>query len=236
MTAQATLTQDPFQSATDAKLPSLAYFALIQCDAWFCVLVKGQGKVVFDPQTHPIEQRRTAINMSLAPIAEQQVQFPLIREMIAESVEWTKIVWPSAAALGLKSAHDLNGKWAKVEIVPTGRKYKNAAGEEKDATTFKIAALYTDEAAARAAYQAGGATADAAPAASAPAPAATNGNGSAKERQTALAFLKVLVPQWTKDGVVLDKVAAGIAANPVIARHFNIDSPEVVELVAAQSK
>lgn len=227
MTTQAV---DPFDSATEARIPSAAFYCQVQCDAWFCVLVKGQGKVVFDPAQHPVEQRRTALNISLAPIAEQQVQFPLVREMIAESVEWAKIVWPSAKALGINSARELDGKWARVEIVPTGRKYKNQAGEDKDATTFKFAALYPDEAAARAAYAAGGQPDGATPAAAA---APANGSSNAKERETAYAFLKVLVPQWGAD---LDKVAAGIAANPVIARHFSIQSPEVIELVAAQAK
>jgi hypothetical protein len=229
-------TQDPFESATDATLPSAVYYAQVQCDAWFCALVKGQGKVVFDPNVHPIDQRRTAINLSLAPIAEQTVQFPLVREMIAESVEWAKIIWPSARALGITSARELHGKWAKVEIVPTGRKYTNRSGEEKEATTFKFAALYPDEAAARAAYLAGGQATEPTPASTPSTPAPTNGapaTTNPKERETALAFLKVLVPQW---GMDFDKVAAGIASNPVIARHFTVQSPEVVELMAALAK
>lgn len=226
-----TATQDPFQSATEATVPSATYYAQIQCDAWFCVLVKGQGKVVFDPQQHPIEQRRTAINLSLAPITEQQVQFPLVREMIAESVEWAKIVWPSARALGVTSARELHGKWAKVEIVGTGRKYTNKQGEEKEGTTFKFVALYPDENAARAAYQAGGQASEATP--TQPAAPAAGSNGNSKERETALAFLKVLVPQW---GLDLDKVAAGIANNPVIARHFTAQSPEVIQLMAELAK
>lgn len=236
MTAQPAV-QDPFAAADEAQPLKPGYYAQVNCDAWFCVLEKGTGKVVFDPARHPIEQRRTAINISLAPLPEQNIQFPLVREMVAESKEWASIVWPSAKGLGINSTRELNGRWAKVEVVPTGRKYTNRAGENKDATTFKFVALYADEAAARAAYQAGGAQPVeeehvAEPATAATAPATANG----QERQTALEFLKVLVPQWCSKGIDTTAVATGIAANPVIARHFTAQSPEVIQLMAACAK
>ena len=226
------VTQDPFETASNAEPLRSVYYAQVQCDAWYCVLVKGTGKVVFDPNQHPIEQRRTALSISLATIPEQPTNFPLVREMIAESPEWTKIVWPSAKVLGLASARDLNGKWAKVELTPTGDTYKNKQGDTKERTTFKFQAFYPDEAACRAAYAAG--NSQAAPATAAPS-APSNGADTSKERETALQFLKVLMPKWLNGTMDLDKVKAGIAANPVIARHFDANSPEVVELMLANS-
>lgn len=223
------VTQDPFETASNAEPLRSVYYAQVQCDAWYCVLVKGTGKVVFDPNQHPIEQRRTALSISLATIPEQPVNFPLVREMIAESPEWTKVVWPSAKVLGLSSARDLNGKWAKVELAPTGDTYKNRQGDTKERTTFKFVAFYADEAACRAAYAAG--SGQPAPAPSAPA----NGADTSKERETALQFLKVLMPKWLNGTMDLDKVKAGIAANPVIARHFDANSPEVIEIMTANS-
>jgi hypothetical protein len=231
-----TTTQDPFDTATKAEPLKPIFYAQIQCDAWFCVLVKGEGKVVFDAAKHPIEQRRTAISLSLAPIAEQQVQFPLIRQMIAESKEWAGIVWSSAKQLGIKSAKELNGKWAKVEIVPAGGNYTNKQGETKDRTTFKILAIYPDEAACRASYHSAGAPPVDPEAANGHTAAAPATNGNPKEREAALAFLKVLVPQWCAKGLDPDAVARGIAANPVIARHFTIESEEVVNLMMAHAK
>jgi hypothetical protein len=228
------VTQDPFETASNAEPLRSSYYAQVQCDAWYCVLVKGTGKVVFDPNQHPIEQRRTALSISLATIPEQPVQFPLVREMIAESAEWTKHVWPSAKVLGLSSARDLNGKWAKVELAPTGDTYKNKQGDTKERTTFKFLAFYADEAACRAAYGAGGnAQATAAPATAPASP--VNGADTSKERETALQFLKVLMPKWLNGTMDLDKVKAGIAANPVIARHFDANSPEVIQLMVDNS-
>ena len=105
MSAQPAVAEyDPFESATNATLRPNTYFALVACDAWPCVLVKGQGKVAFNAQQHKIENRVTAIDISLQPLAEQNVNFPLVRNMIAESPAWIKIVLPSAKALGLVSA------------------------------------------------------------------------------------------------------------------------------------
>jgi hypothetical protein len=225
------VTQDPFETASNAEPLRPTYYAQVQCDAWYCVLVKGTGKVVFDPNQHPIEQRRTALSLSLATIPEQPVQFPLVREMIAESPEWTKTVWPSAKGLGITSARELNGKWAKVELAPTGDTYKNKQGDTKERTTFKFIAFYPDEAACRAAYAAGNGQAQSAATPSTPA----NGVDASKERETALQFLKVLMPKWLNGTMDLEKVKAGIAANPVIARHFTANSPEVIEIMTANS-
>lgn len=236
MSAQPAVAEyDPFNNADNATLRPQAYYAMVQCDAWPCVLVKGQGKVAFNPQIHKIENRVTAIDISLQSLAEQNVNFPLVRNLIAESPAWIKIVMPSFKALGLASARELNGKWAKIEMVPSGRKYEKKdrntgklTGEMAEETTFKFLAFYADEAAARAAYLGGAQPADAAPTA---APASAN----SAERATALAFLKALLPKWAPTGQELDAVEKGIAANAVLARHFNVQSPEVIDLLVAQA-
>ncbi len=59
-------------------------------------------------------------------------------------------------------------------------------------------------------------------------PATGGGNGNAKERETALQFVKVLVQQHKGDRAV---VAEQIAAMPMLSKWFTIDSPEVVQLL-----
>lgn len=227
---------DPFDSATNATLRPQAYFGQVQCDAYGAVLIKGQGKVAFNPQVHKPENRVTAISISIQTIAEQTVNFPLVRDMIAESPAWIKVVMPSFKALGLTSARELNGKWAKVEMVPSGRKYEKKdrntgkpTGEMAEETTFKFLAFYKDGAEARAAFLGGNQPADA----SAPSAAPVSANSA--ERATALAFLKAFMPKWAPTGQELDAVEKGIAANPVLARHFTVQSSEVIDLLVAQA-
>lgn len=237
MSAQPAVAEyDPFDSATNAHLRPQAYFGQVQCDAYGAVLIKGKGKVAFNPQEHKVENRVTAISISLQTIAEQPVSFPLVRDLIAESPAWVKIVLPSAKALGLTSARELNGKWAKVEMVPSGRKYEKKdrntgkpTGEMAEETTFKFLAFYKDEAECRAAFLGGNPPADTAT------PTAAPVSANSAERATALAFLKALLPKWAPTGQELDAVEKGIAANPVLARHFNVQSPEVIDLLVAQA-
>lgn len=239
MSAQpaATAEYDPYNSADEAHLRPQTYFGQVQCSAWPCVLVKGTGKVAFNPQVHKVEDRVTAIDISLLPIAEQQVNFPLTRSLIAESTGWVKITKESFMALGLKSARELDGKWAKIEFAPTGRKYPKKdrqtgrpTGETSEETTFKFLAFYAGEASAKAAYLGGAQpAAEAVPGNFQPAPA------NATERATALAFLKAMLPRWTPNGQDVTAVEKGIRDNAVIARHFNVTSPEVIDLMVAQA-
>jgi len=237
---------DPFEAASNAAPLPKAYYGQVEVDAWFCVLVKGQGRVPFDPQQHGIDQRRTAIDMAIIPVAASNLQYPLERKMLAESKEWRNIVWPSLKALGFNSLKEVNGAWVKVELVGTGRKYVNSAGEEKEATTFKFLAVYESEEACEAAYMGMGeaeeAEAEAEPAAeAAPAPAeAPQGNPQSNpERETALQFARVLVQQALKahpgDLEAAKRHAAQqIATMPVVSKYFTVESPEIQALFAQQ--
>lgn len=226
---------DPFDSADSATIEPRTYYGQVDVDAWFCALVKGQGKVPYDSAVH--ERRSTAVKLTVAPIPDMKLTFALEREMIAESREWAAIVLPSIKALGLASVRDLDGKWVAMTQVPTGRKYRNRNGEEKDATTFKFLSLYDSEAACIAAFNGarnGTPPADALPEDEMPFMGDGNGhNGQpapdSPERQTALAFLKVLVQQHGADTAAL---GAAIASMPMIAKHFTIDSPETQALLA----
>ena len=214
---------DPFKDAEEAKpmAGNGEYFGQVECKVYPCALVKGTGKVPFDPATMKESERRTAVDIFIIPPAELNLQFSLERRMVAQSNEWAKIVWPSLKDAGLLDLRQLNGKYVKVAMAPTGRKYKTEQGEEKEATTFKFLAIYQNEAAMLAAMH-NGATA-------APAPTATP--AADKNREVALKFLPTMIKQWCAGGLDPEKVRAGLAGNPLLAKYFTVDSPEVVQLM-----
>ena len=154
------VTNDPYESATEATIRPRDYYGQVHIDAWFCILQKGTGKVAFDPQVHNADQRCTAITMSMIPLAEMNITFKLEREIIAEGREWVEIVLPSIKAAGVASVKAADGRFAKLQRVPTGGKYRlkdangNRTGEEREAITFKVLAFFSDEAACRQAYYA----------------------------------------------------------------------------------
>ncbi len=224
---------DPLDTLDNPEIRTPEFYGQMHMETWFCVLERGVGKRDFRPQTDPIDQRRTAVKLMLVPLPEHNSKWDVIREPIVESREWAGLILPSVKALGI-AARELDGKWVKIGFQNVGRQYTKVddtgATVTKDATTFKFLALYPDEAACRAAYQAEHGTNGAPhtePQTPATQAAPPNGNGNA-EKATALKFVKVLVEQSHGDEAVL---AAKIASMPLIAKHFTAQSPEVVELV-----
>ncbi len=230
---------DPFDVADNPPPPPPpVFYGQVQMDVWFCKLVKGQGKVPFNPNTDRIEERRTAVKVMLLPLPEQNVTFDVSREYVAEFGPWPKITLPSIKNLGL-SARELDGRWVKLEQVPEGRTYVNQNGETKESTTFKFLAVYPDEAACRTAYLqdsiSGPEPAPATNQAVTPVtpPAAPvqppNNNSSNKERETALKFLELAVKQANGDPVV---AAEKIQAWPLVVKYFPPDSPETLKVIS----
>lgn len=226
-----TVSNDPWAAAENAQLPPQVYFGEVVVDVWFCVLEKGTGKRPFDPQKDDIEQRRTAVDIAVIPLAEHNLKFNLERKMIAESKAWTGITWPSLRALGLNSLKELNGKWAQVTLEPTGRKWTNKNGEEKEETALKFLALYDSLEACQAAFL-GQNNGDANTNANA-------GNGHKDEdRETALQFAKVIVENAKRkhqgdDEAMRNEVAQQIANFPLVSKYFSVNSPEVARLMEA---
>jgi len=219
---------DPLDALDNPELRSPEYFGQIQLHTWFCVLKKGIGKVDFDPAKHGIDARRTAVKIGLIPLAEHNTNQDIFRDQIAESREWASLVLPSIKNLGI-TARELDGKWVKLTFQPTGRTYTKTdpmTGETvtRDATTFKFLALYADEAACRAAYEAergnGGSVA--------PVAAAAPQSPTNHEKETAGKFLKPLVQRANGDEQELGKLIAGM---PLLSKHFTVQSPEVQELL-----
>jgi hypothetical protein len=188
--------------------------------------------VAFNPQQHKVEDRRTSISITIDVMPGSNQRFPTHRDMLAESAEWAKTVWPSLRALGLTSIRDLDGAWVKAELVPVGRQYTDKNGAVKEATTLKFLTIFMDQAACVAAYGGGASVVDdqeipwAAQPAQAAAPAAPASN---PEKTTALEFVKVLVKSTGGDR---DKLATQIAAMPLVSKYFTVASPEVQALLA----
>jgi hypothetical protein len=230
--------QNPWDVAMDPPKPVYENYGQMSVNAWFCALVKGQGKLPWDPNsldpnTGTPPRRYTAIDMSLNVLSEQPLNH-VERTMLAEFGEWVEIVLPSMKALGVTNLQSLNNAWVRCEMTPTGRTYQNQNGETKEATTFKFLQVFANEAECRTAWQAtknGGGQ----PAQTTPTTAPTNGNGN--ERDTALKFLKPYVQnacrQSAGDLVKAQQVLAPmLAGQKLLAKYFTVDSPEVMQLLA----
>jgi len=231
---QTTDNYDPFEAAMEAEAPSgpRTVFGEVQVDVWPCVLRKGEGKIPFDPSQHSIDERRTAIDITLIPT---RGDYNIERHLIAESTEWAKIVKPSLREIGI-DLRALNGKFVQAQLVPTGRTYVNAQGETKENTTFKFVAVYPDmESCIDAANEffksrGNGGNGDSQPAPVQTQPVAPAQNN--RERETALKFVPAL---WKSAGGDINKLAELLANNPLTKKYFDINSPEVVALVSGQA-
>jgi hypothetical protein len=219
------MTNDPFDSAENPQLRSAEFWGQVQIDTFYAVLVKGTGKIPFDPQQHSIDKRVTAIDIQIFPIPEQNNTYEVKRNMIAESKEWAGMVLPSIKALGI-SARELNNRWVHVTAVPTGGTYTNKSGETKDRTTFKFVKLFASEAECKADFLSDFGSATASPATPAPAQVTPDGNAvDLKEKATAVQFLKVLVKKAEGDPA---KLTPMLAQFPMVNKYFTVDSTETV--------
>lgn len=221
-------TVDPYARASAAGNRGDVFYGQIQVSASFIFMKKGQRKRAFMEGQDPEDARGTEVEISLLPLAQSRLIRPIIRKIISEvggqaSYEWNKIVWPSLRDCKLTQLKDLDNQWAKVEMVKTGRKYIDATGTEREGTTYKFLALYSDETACNMAFAAeqGGGNTSTGEAATEPA--------DDTERNTALAFIPTLVKQAKGDPAILQTLFAGM---PFITKHFTVTSPEVIEEIA----
>lgn len=217
---------DPWDDAASAEAPPNCFYGRIAMDTWPCVLIKGQGKVPFDAGQHRIEDRRTAIELTITPLPESRAQFTITRSIIAQSPEWYRHIWPSLKALGLTTPKDAVNKWCKLEQVGTGRTYRNNRGEEHEERAIKFLALYDSETACCVAYLT-----------SPPATGQkTRDNGAQltvddaqrQQRQTARVFIETLARQHKGN---LDAVRQAVANIPMIIQHYPVDSDDFVRVV-----
>lgn len=217
---------DPFASAAEAgdSKETGVYFGKVSVSATYCQLVKGTGRIPWTESDDPAS-RRTEVRITVNPIDAMNQTRMVERTMIAENKDWREVTWPSIRDLGLKSPRDLEGKYARLELVKTGRTYTNKQGQMREETCVKFTHLFENDAAATAAYW-NKPVAQAAPQTGTPvAPTAAPVNDP--ERLTALQFLPALVKNAGGDRTAL---AGMIAQMPLISKFFTVDSPEVAAL------
>ena len=207
---------------------------LVTINSWWCMLTPD-GKAPYDertidPKTGNAPRKYVAIELKIEPLVESGMQYPVERTMLAEFGEWKEITLPSLRDIGVLDASILSDKYAHIQLVPNGTYTSKKDGLEKKLTAVKFLAVYDTREQCLAAMN-GDNPAAPAPVAAAP----SNGNG---EQETALKFAKAFVANAMRQaGGDLDKartiLAPMIANQPVISKHYTVDSPEIVTLMTA---
>ncbi len=216
------------------------YFGKVQIAVSFIALVKGQGRVTWEPNQLTPDgkptRKNTGIDVHLVCKSKEGAEYSVDRNYVAEFGDWPTLILPNLKAIGIMSLQDLHGKYAQVELVENGETYTNKAGELKKKTTFKFIKTFGTEAELNAAREAlfGGNGTPAAPAPVAQAAPAANAN---PEKATAERFLKPYVDnamrQAANDIVKAREILAPmIAKQTLLAKYFTVDSPEVLGLMA----
>lgn len=226
---------DPWDRASNpSSLEGQRFWGQLTIDAWLCALVKGTGKVPFDAQIH--DRPATALDLDIIPLPEMNIRSDklLKRQLIAESTDWSKTIWPSLRDLGISNLKDAKGRWFVVELIP---QIKDPAY-----TVYKFVKMFASQAECLADYLStvGGAPAATTVSQAAPAAAPVNGNGA--EKAAAFQFAKVIVANVMKasTGQPLDEVMTAVgkklAEYPNVNKFFTADSPEIVELMMNSGK
>lgn len=217
-------------NATEVVLSNDIY-GQMEFDIWFCTLKKGARKQVFIPGVDRDGERRTAITINIADLGGANYK----REFIAEigNDGWLKTTLPSLRALGVADLREVNGSYVHAVMEPFGE-YTDKEGNKKQRTAPVVKAIYKTreecEAAAQgSAQQTDWLTGNGAPAA--------NGNGATPandaEKAVAAAFLPAIVKSAVRgNGIDHAALDAALKANPILARHFNMASPEVTLAMA----
>ena len=217
---------DPMAAAvSDAEAVS-QYFGRMQVDAQFVVLRKGEPKRQWT-EGDSTDGRTTEITLRLQPLDCTGVTRLVERQVLSNSSEWSKIVWASLKDLGAKSPRDIEGQWAQIKLVPSGRTWTNKnTGELVTGTTFKFVKLFTLESDCEKAWEA---LHDGVEAHSAPIQAqAVQPTINDAEKAAAAQFLRLIVDANRNDHVALANALASMAP---LNKYFSINSPEVQSLL-----
>jgi hypothetical protein len=214
---------DPYAAAMNAeeRKSDGIWFGQMFIDVWAVFLKKGEKKVPFDLAIHEERYRYTQLKLELIPLPDYDVTFTILREMIAEFGEWPRLTLPSVKALNV-DLRNMDKAWVRIKLQPTGEKYTNRRGEEAERTALIFEAVFADKESCRAAWSIySGELYDQAEEIS---------PDNDKEKATAALFLK---PLWTQAGGDPAKMATLLASNPLTAKYFTVESPEVIALIGA---
>lgn len=219
--------------------PEITYsndiYGQIEFDIYHCILQKGVGKFVFDPQQHAASQRRTSVTVNLTDIGGNTYKREFIAEIATDG--WAGITLPSLKALGITDLRQLNGSYVHAEMVKFATYQKKDGSGEGVKTAPKVLAIYKNREECEAAVQGAATQADIFSGNGASAP--VNGNGATAaindaEKKVAEAFLPAIVKSAVRgNGVDIPTLEASLKSNPILARYFTIASPEVTQAMTA---
>ncbi len=229
---------DPYTSSMNAVPQSLErhYFGEVSIvDAYACVLIPGQGRVMFDKLQHAPEQRRNAVKLQIQVPNRDGGFYTLDQDVMDFSTEWLKFTLPSLRALNVTDLRNIRGWQVHVVRKQTGETYEKKkdgkpTGEMATRSAIYFLEVFPDRdariAAADAFYTPRNGGGDAAPGnatttSSVPVAAAPSLNDA--ERAFALKTLPTL---WTLSGKDDDKYRQLIVQNAMVAKYFGPDSPE----------
>lgn len=147
-------------SAEQAKAPppqNRHLFGRMKLEWQYVALVRGSGKVPWNPRDHTEEQKLHGLEFVMDPLPSNPNQFQTKRNVLAESTEFETVIRPSLTKLNQRLSAVAAGVWCEVEMVPT-RKYASKtevdeAGKPvmKNATVPAFRRIFPDEAACEAA-------------------------------------------------------------------------------------
>lgn len=217
--------------------PAFELWGQAFASVWKAALVKGVGKVPFDPNNKDHKNAVYAIDISVVPILEQNAKLAE-RHLIQTSKEW-ELTQKSIKDLGVAPS-EIDQKYVKISYEETGDTFTNSNGDTKNKTFLKFAKVFKDEAECIADY--GATTMGDVPvtvtepqeiASGVPAAGAKEFEAAKKLLEASLrGVVKVVSTPEEAKALTLVK----IKASPVMSRFFAEDSPELDDMIAAALK
>jgi hypothetical protein len=224
----------PYDEYDDAmKDEPRKFFGLCTTSARKVVLVKGQGKVEYDPAIHNGQRTSLAVNVTVTPC--DPTAKLIMRDVLNWTPEFTQAIRPSLEKLAdkikavkgltvkeINPLREINGLWVAGEFVP---RPGNKAGETW--TTLKMTDVFKCEADCMAAYEVYAKSNGGSDTASTPQDA-TEQPAAPKVDPNKDALVAAFPVLWTAAGGDANKFTTSIAGL------FAPDAPEVVKFLADQ--
>jgi hypothetical protein len=211
--------------------PNFELWGQVSVAVWAAALVKGQGKVPYDPKVH--DRMVYAIDLSVVPISLQNARIAE-RSILQTSKEW-KLIQESIKACEIQPS-EIDGKYVRVKFEPTGEVYTNSSGETKNKTYMHFVRVFNSIEECEKDFKESSFNVTIEPAVESPAPT-TQQTQISNEYETALRFLGAAVRSATKGKTKNDLesikkfVGARIQGSPLMSKYFTEDSDEVNELI-----
>ena len=211
--------------------PNFELWGQVSIAVWAAALVKGQGKVPYDPKVH--DRMVYAIDISVVPITLQNSRIAE-RSILQTSKEW-KLIQESIKACGIQPS-EIDGKYVRVKFEPTGEVYTNSSGETKNKTYMHFVKVFNSVEECEKDFKENNFNVTIEPAVESPAQNTQQAQIST-EYETALRFLGAAVRSATKGKTKDDLesikkfVGARIQSSPLMSKYFTEESDEVNELI-----